>query len=403
MDKAGAVPDTPAQRDAFCLRALARVYPAKLVDEVIQRCDCKEERVRLLPARFVLYFVLALALFTDSSYREVMRKLVDSLRAVVDGIQHWHTPSKGSITEARERLGPEPLQELFRTAARPLGREGDRNVWYRGRWRVMAIDGLHLDVADTVANATAFDRPGHSRGAGSAYPQVRAVALAETGTHAFVAVTIGGCRRGEPTLARDLLPHLESDMLCLADRNFFSYDLWRAVNERGAERLWRVKKNLRLDPVRRLPDGSYLAHIYPSTAARKRQRDGVLVRVIEFVVDDPGREIELPVYRLISSILDHEAAPAKELAVLYCHRWEFETANDELKTHLRGAGRVLRSRTPDGIRQDIYAHFLAHYAVRALMYEAADQAQIDPDRLSFVNALHVVRRRVVAQALFSPR
>ena len=403
MDKAAVVSETAAHRDVFCLRALCRVYPSKLVDEVIERCNCKEERVRLLPARFVLYFVLALALFTDSSYREVMRKLVDSLRATVDGIQHWHTPSKGSITEARERLGPEPLQELLRTAARPLGREGDRNVWYRGHWRVMAIDGLHLDVADTAANETAFGRPGHSRGEGSAYPQVRVVALAETGTHAYVDLTVGGCRQGESTLARDLLPHLEPNMLCLADRNFFSYDLWRAVNERGADRLWRVKKNLRLDSVRRLPDGSYLAYIYPSPAARKRQRDGVLVRVIEFVVDDPGRQVELPVYRLITSILDHQAAPAKELAILYCHRWEFETCNDELKTHLRGAGRVLRSKTPDGVRQEIYAHFLTHYAVRALMYEAADQAQIDPDGLSFINALHVVRRRVVAQALFSPR
>jgi len=192
-------------------------------------------------------------------------------------------------------------------------------------------------------------------------------------------------------------------MLCLADRNFFSYDLWQAVNERGADRLWRVKKNLRLDPVRRLPDGSYLAYIYPSPAARNRQRDGVLVRVIEFVVDDPAREVALPMYRLITSILDHEAAPAKELAIVYCQRWEFETCNDELKTHLRGAGRVLRSKTPDGVRQEIYAHFLMHYAVRTIMYEAADQAQIDPDSLSFINALHVVRRRVVAQALFSPR
>jgi hypothetical protein len=181
MDKSAGVSETADRRDVFCLRALCRVYPSTLVDEVIERCNRKEERVRLLPARFVLYFVLALALFTDSSYREVMRKLVDSLRATVDGIQHWHTPGKGSITEARERLGAEPLQELLRTAVRPLGREGDRNVWYRGRWRVMAIDGLHLDVADTAANETAFGRPGHSRGEGSAYPQVRVGGVGRNG------------------------------------------------------------------------------------------------------------------------------------------------------------------------------------------------------------------------------
>ncbi len=402
MDNKMTAPSTVAQRDAFCLSALVRVCPPALVDEVIERCGCKEERVRLLPARFVLYYVLGLALFTDSGYREVMRQLVDGLHPVVDDIPHWHVPGNASIVEARARLGPEPPQELFRVVAQPLGHAGDRNVWYHGRWRVMAIDGLRLDVADTEANDTAFERPGHSRGVGSAYPQVQVVGLAETGSHAYVGLALGGCRQGETTLARELLPCLQPDMLCLADRNFFSYDLWRAVGERGAERLWRVKKNLRLDPVRRLADGSYLAYVYPSPVARKHQRDGILVRVIEFVVDDPGRGTELPVYRLITSLLDPGAAPAKELTVLYCHRWEFETANDELKTHLRGAGRVLRSKLPDGVRQEVYAHFLTHYAVRALMYEAADQAHLDPDRLSFINALRVVRRRVIAQSLFSP-
>lgn len=395
------VVDAASQRDVFCLRALERVCPPHLVDQVIDHCGCREERVRLLPARFVLYYVLGLALFTDSCYREVMRKLVDRLHGAVDGISHWHVPGNASIVEARARLGVEPLQELFHVVAQPLGRAGDRNVWFH-RWRVMAIDGLRLDVADTEANDAAFDRPGHSRGAGSAYPQVQVVGLAETGSHAYVGLAIGGCRQGEPTLARGLLPQMAPDMLCLADRNFFSYELWRAVGEQGTERLWRVKKNLRLDPVRRLSDGSYLAYVYPSPVARKHQRDGILVRVIEFVVDDPGRGAELPVYRLITSLLDPKDATAKELAVLYVHRWEFEIANDELKTHLRGAGRVLRSKLPDGVLQEVYAHFITHYAVRALMYEAADQAQIDPDRLSFINALRVVRRRVVAQSLFSP-
>jgi len=402
MDKLLAPKDMSTQRDRFCLRALTQVYPPSLVDEIIEQCGCKEERVRLLPARFVLYYVLALAAFSDSSYREVMRQMVDTLRPAVDGIPRWHVPTKGSIVEARDRLGPEPLERLFDVVAQPLGRDGDRNVWYRGRWRVMAMDGLRFDVADTEANAAAFDRPGHSRGAGSAYPQVQVVALAETGSHAYVALALGGCRQGETTLARDLLPHLQPDMLCLADRNFFSYELWRAVGQRGSERLWRVKKNLRLDPVRHLPDGSYLAYVYPSPVARRRQKEGILVRVIEFVVDDPGRGSPLTPYRLITSILDPATAPAKELAVLYCHRWEFETSNDELKTHLRGAGRILRSKLPDRVRQEVYAYFLTHYAIRALMYQAADRAQLDPDRLSFINALRVVRRRIVAQSLFSP-
>ena len=159
----------------------------------------------------------------------------DGLHPVVDDIPHWHVPGNASIVEARARLGPEPLQELFRVVAQPLGHAGDRNVWYHGRWRVMAIDGLRLDVADTEANDTAFERPGHSRGVGSAYPQVQVVGLAETGSHAYVGLALGGCRQGETTLARELLPCLQPDMLCLADRNFFSYDLWRAVGERGAD------------------------------------------------------------------------------------------------------------------------------------------------------------------------
>ena len=189
-------------------------------------------------------------------------------------------------------------------------------------------------------------------------------------------------------------------MLCLADRNFFGYKLWKAAAEK-ADLLWRVKKNLTLEREKTLPDGSYLSHVYPSAQARRRRRDGIAVRVIEFVLDDPRATAKPPeVYRLITTILDHEEAPALELAVLYCQRWEFETTNDELKTHQRGAQEILRSGTPDGVRQEIYAFFLTHYAIRSVMYDAAQEAHLDPDRLSFTHTLHVLQRKVIAQGLF---
>ena len=404
MDNPTRQPPHPASdiRDALSLRALEHVFPRAVVDEVIAACGCKEERVRLLPAHLVFYYVLTLTLFMESSCREVMRKMAESFKAL--GLPaDWHVPNKASLSMARARLGFEPFEAMYTKVVRPLGQPQDRSVFYRSRWRVMAIDGVRLDVADSPSNADAFGRPGNSRGDRSAYPQVQVVGLAECGTHAYVDLVLGGCRAGETTLARTLLRSLESGMLCLADRNFFGYKLWKAAAEK-ADLLWRVKKNLILEREKTLPDGSYLAHVYPSAQARRRQRDGLGVRVIEFVLDDPritGKPLE--VYRLMTTILDHQQAPARELAVLYCQRWEFETTNDELKTHQRGAQEILRSGTPDGVRQEIYAFFLTHYAIRSFMYDAAQENNIDPDRLSFTHTLHVLQRKVIAQGLFSPR
>lgn len=387
--------------DHISIGVLTRTYPPAVVDAVVAETGKREQRHRLLPARVMVYYVMALALFSHDAYEEVMRHLVDGLTWLTGWKSHWEVPTKAAIFKGRARLGPEPLRTLFRTVVRPLGTPESRGVRYR-RWRLMAIDGSTLDVADTAENDAYFGRPATSRGERSAFPQLRLAALAEEGTHAIVDVALGPYGTGETKLAQALLGSLQADMLCLADRNFFSHRLWRQAQQTGADLLWRVKKDLLLTPIQELPDGSYLSRLYPTTYDRQHDRNGVTVRVIDYAIDDSGRPQAEAVYRLITTILDPEAAPANELAVLYCERWEFETVLDELKTHQRGPRVVLRSKAPEGVIQEIYGYLLAHYAIRALMHEAALAADEDPDRLSFIRSLRVVRRNVDGARSFSP-
>ena len=270
------------------------------------------------------------------------------------------------------------------------------SVCSRSRWPPrgvpgISIDGSTLDIADQKRNAAAYGRPAASRGA-SAYPQLRFVSLLEAGTHVLFGTRMGAYARSEIALAGEVIPHLRQEMLCLADRHFFSYPLWNKARASGADLLWRSKKNLILPCQQRLPDGSYLSCIYPSQRARRRGSDAVRVRVIEYRLEGvPGCE---PFYRLLTTILDPEQAPAQELAALYPQRWEIETALDELKTHLRGARIVLRSKTPELVEQEFYGLLLAHFAIRGLLHEAALKADEDPDRLSFLHAVRVVRRKL---------
>ena len=252
-------------------------------------------------------------------------------------------------------------------------------------------------TARPAANAQAFGRPGASRGK-AAYPQLRFVSLVENGTHVLVGSRLGRYRDGETTLARQVVGTLAAEMLCLADRLFFAYPLWQQARATGADLLWRVKKHLRLPCRQRLADGSYLSVIYPSARDRRHDTAGVTVRVIEYTL--PGDAEDL--YRVVTSILDPAQAPAGELAALYHERWEIETALDELKTHLRGATIVLRSKTPDLVRQEFYGLLLAHFAIRGLMHEAAVKVGIDPDRLSFVHAVRVIRRKLPRAVAIPP-
>jgi hypothetical protein len=265
---------------------------------------------------------------------------------------------------------------------------------------VVSLDGSTLAVADESANDQAFGRPGASRGK-SAYPQIRFVSLVENGTHVLFGTQMSGYGTGELDLAKRVLPWLRPDMLCLADRGIFSYELWNQARATSAALLWRIKKNMVLPGEKGLPDGSYLSRIYPSQADRRRGLNGVLVRVIDYRLEGvAGAE---PIYRLVTTILDPGKAPAPELAALYHERWEIETALDELKTHLRGARIVLRSKTPDLVRQEFYGLMMAHFAIRGLMHEAALKADEDPDRLSFVHAVRVVRRKLPSFHTIPPR
>jgi thymidylate kinase len=305
---------------------------------------------------------------------------------------------KSGISQARSRLGPEPVKALYKAIVAPIARAQTQGAWFR-QWRLMSLDGSTLDVADTVENDEAFGRPGASRG-NSAYPKIRFVALLENGTHVLCAAQMDKYATDELTLAEDVVPALEKGMLCLADRFFPSYKLWQKAAKTGADLLWRTRKNARLEVDKRLPDGSYLSRIYPATSDRRNKRNGIIVRAIDYHLDQvPDAE---PIYRLITTILDYTLAPAPELAALYHERWEIETSLDELKTHLRGAQIVLRSKTPELVQQEFYGLLMAHFAVRALMHEAALRTDEDPDRLSFLHAVRVVQRRMPRSVAIPP-
>ena len=272
-------------------------------------------------------------------------------------------------------------------------------AWFAEMENEERADGSTLDVADQAANRAAFGYPGASRGA-SAFPQLRFVSLLENGTHVLFGSRMGPCTRGEITLAKQVLPALEKGLLCLADRNLLGYPLWRQARETGAQLLWRAKKHLRLDVLERFDDGSYRSAIYASEAARRKRRQPLPVRVIEYQLEaiDAAEEF----YRLVTTILDPAPAPAEELAALYCERWEIEGALDELKTHLRGARIVLRSKTPELVQQEFYGLLLAPFAIRGLLHEAAVRADEDPDRLSYLHAVRVVRRKLARAVAIPP-
>lgn len=384
--------------DYISLGVVAKFFPARKVHEILQATNRASIRERDLPAQVVVYYVIALALYMRSSYREVLRCLLEGVQWLLDPSVEVKVAGKSGISQARSRLGAEPLKRLYEAVVAPIAQPETKGAWYR-QWRVVSLDGSTLDVADTAENEEAFGRPGASRGA-SAFPKIRFVALLENGTHVLWAACMDRYSVDELKLAEAVIPALRKGMLCLADRFFPSHKLWMAAASTGADLLWRTRSNAILHPDQHLPDGSYLSRIYPSTADRRRDQNAIVVRVIDYHLDNlPGAE---PVYRLITTVLDHTQAPAEELAALYHQRWEIETAFDELKTHLRGAQIVLRSKTPELVKQEFYGLLMAHFAVRGLMHEAALEADEDPNRLSFVHSVRVVQRRMARSAAIPP-
>lgn len=384
--------------DYISLGVVARLIPRSAVDRALAATGRTSIRRRDLPAHAVVYYVVALALYMQSSCTEVLRCLLESVHWLADPNAPVRVAGTSGISQARTRLGSEPLARLFADVAVPLATERTPGGWFR-RWRTVAIDGSTLCVADTERNSAEFGRPPASRGK-SGFPQLRFVALVETGTHAAFAVAMDRYSVDEISLARRVIGALGPGMLCLADRYYPGYDLWRDAASRGADLLWRVRAKTRLPVLGQLPDGSYLSRIYPNTSDQRNDRNGITVRVIDYSLDCAANPEA--VYRLITTILDPAEAPAKELAALYHERWEAETTLDELKTHLRGARIVLRSKTPDLVRQEFWGLMLAHYAIRALMHDAALRADTDPDRLSFIHTVRVVRRRLQQFVGFPP-
>jgi len=385
--------------DYIGLGVVAKTFPVATVKSVLDATGRSSRRQRELPAHVVVYYVIALALYMQSSYREVLRCLLEGIQWLLNPTARIKVTGKSGISQARTRLGVEPLQQLHGQIVRPIATGAAKGAWYGG-WRVVSLDGSTLEVADEDANDAAFGRPVAQRGK-SAFPQIRFVSLVENGTHVLFGTRMAGYGTSEIALAKGVLACLGPGMLCLADRYFFGFELWQQARATGSELLWRIRKNLRLPCEQRLTDGSYLSRIYPSQKDRRRNTNGVVVRVLDYqLAGVAGAE---PIYRLVTTILDPGKAPAPELAALYHERWEIETALDELKTHLRGARIILRSKRPDLVRQEFYGLLMAHFAIRGLMHEAALRGDEDPDRLSFVHAVRVIRRKLHSFPAIPPR
>jgi hypothetical protein len=387
--------------DLISLGALTTRVPMVEVHQVLEETGRASERRRDLPAEVMVYYVIALALYRPEASREVLRILLEGFRELLGLAVPLEPAGKSGISQARSRLGEAPLEQLYRKVVHPIAIPDEtQGAFYRGRWLVVAVDGSTLEVPDTPANREAFGLPYSERGE-SAYPRLRVVGLVETGTHVLFGAAQGPYSTGEVTLGREVLKHLRPGMLCLADRYFYGYPLWKQASGTGADLLWRVRRNIRLPCEERLSDGSYLSRVYEKRDHLGRGiGEGIRVRVIEYLVTGRSKKPEL--YRLVTTILDPEAAPAEELAQLYLERWEFETTLDEFKTHLRGASTVLRSMTPELARQEVWGLLLAHFALRGLMHEAALRGKHDPDRISFIHSVRVVRRTLPRFAAFSP-
>ncbi|WP_405098322.1 IS4 family transposase [Micromonospora sp. NBC_01412] len=399
--------------DHIGLGVLSARFDRDLLEEVINRTGCREKRSRRLPAHVMIRYVIAMGLFFDESYDEVMRRLVGSLHRLGSWVDDWQVPTASAITQARTRLGVEPVKALFERAAVPLADPGAKGAWLARR-RLCAIDATSFDVADTAGNVERFGRAGSGPKA-SAYPKLHVAALAECGTHAIVGAVLGSCRTGERTLAADLVTAVDPDMLVLADAGLFSWELFNRYADTGADLAWRVGASVSIGHVRWLTDGSYLALVYrPGLTADRRRRlvaqaraggdigaDAArVVRVVEYTVPDRNPDGEL--IAVVTTILDPHEVPALDLAAAYQQRWEEESALGEIKTDLRGRGEVLRSKAPDLVEQQMWGLLLAPYAIRALLVDAADPAGYDPDRMSFTQGIRVVRRQVTDQAAITP-
>ena len=395
--------------DLMNIGVLTTQFPIDQVKAILQATGRSSKRIRDLPAHALVYYIIALGLFRTVNTQEVLRVLLEGLNAIghiarkrskrskKPGKPLRETAGAPAISQARKRLGVEPLKQLYDQVVQPVATKKTEGAFYRD-WLVVAMDGFTLEVPDTAANRAEFSRPESPSGEESAYPRIRGVGLVEVGTHVLFGAALDSYAVGEITLAREVVPRLRKGMLCLADRYFPGYPLWKQATQTGAELVWRVRQNVGFDTEQQLPDGSWLGRFRPGRKKKgEPAEEPIPVRVIEYRVTGKPETI-----RLVTSILDWRTAPAQELAELYHERWEFETALDEFKTHLRGARTVLRSQTPELVRQEVYGILLAHFALRGLMHQAALRGGRDPDRISFTHTVNVVRRTLPRFADISP-
>jgi hypothetical protein len=401
--------------DRVSVGALTKAFPPELVDQIIEVTDTREVRRRLLPARLVMYFVLALWLFRgrNCGYGQVMSKLVDGLYNrrrgeqlleglpvdpggwVVGGGRRWRLPNISSLSRARGKLGSDPLRMLFEHVAGPVGADEAAGVFCCGL-RVISMDGSTTDLPDSDANDAFFGRPSNDKREG-AFPQVRWVAAAESGTGALTGAAFGPYVTAEQTLALDLLSVFGPGMLVLADRNFLSHALARDVLATGAHVLWRASASFALKPIKTLADGSYLAQLKP---ARKADGPPITVRVIEYTVhttlDGDGSESSSEVFCLVTDLLDIEEYPALDLARTYPMRWGCETVIGHHKTDMGEGLAVLRSKDPEGVAQEMWALFAVYQAICQLIGAGVDAAGIPPAKISFPHALAAATDTVTA-------
>ena len=383
----GPTPDDGAVLDR--LEGLSKIIPPEVIEQALADSDRDQQRACRLSHRVMLWVVLAMGVLTHLPLRQVYKHARRLRRGE-------RTPSRSNLCEGRQRLGVAAVRRVLDLVVRPLATPPTPGAFYKG-WRLMGIDGTVLDAPDTPANAARFARSSGGRGDG-VFPQVRKVSLVERGTHIEVALAYGGWQDSEQELVGQLWDQIPADALLIEDRGFFSYNHWKTLDARGVKLLIRMKSNLILRPIQRLPDGSYLAKIYPSSYDRDKDRKGIVVRVIDYTLDDPQRIGHGARHRLLTNLLDHEKYPAVELACFYHERWEEELVFDEQKTHLdpRRPGKAahFRSQTPAGVEQELYALSLGHFVVRALMLEAAQEDNLDVDRLSFTGCRRIRQARL---------
>ena len=382
----------PGIGERIGITAICRSFGRGDIERALQASGRQTYRRRELSAELTIYFVIAMALLMHVNLREVLRCLYEGLRSIGSPAAIKVT-GKSGISQARSRLGSEPLRHLYEGTVVPIATPRTRGAWY-GSWRLVALDGSTLNVPDEDANRTEFFEP-TTFNDHSPFPQIRFVTLTETGTRVLFGAQMADYRTSEVALARQVVRVLKPDMLCIADRGFFGFDMLQRVRATGAQLLFRARKDSVLPVSQVLSDGSYLSDVNTWRRGNRGERKPAMtVRVVRYRLD--GVEDPDNVYTLVTTLLDPDAAPAADLAQIYQERWEIETAFDELKTHLRGARLCLRSKTPELIRQEFYGLMLAHYAVRMLIHEAALKVDDDPDRISFTHSINVIRRKLVA-------